>query len=288
MNEIPPLSIAQTLKQYGLWASKGLGQNFLEDPQALQQIASAAEIQVSDVVLEIGAGLGSLTRYLSASAREVVAVELDRKLIPVLRGLLKQHANVRLVQGDILSLSPSDLDLPAGYVVAANIPYNITSAVLRHLLESEPKPRRMILTVQKEVADRICSKPPRMSLLSLSVQVYSLPSIVGRIPANSFFPAPKVDSAVVKLEIYGEPAIPADLLPVFFRLTKACFGQKRKMLRNALAAGARISAADAAALLLEAGVNPQRRAETVNLQEWGSLSQLWAARHRSTISLGST
>jgi 16S rRNA (adenine1518-N6/adenine1519-N6)-dimethyltransferase len=287
MREIPPLSIAQTLKQHGLRASKGLGQNFLEDPVALGQIASAAEIQENDVVLEIGPGLGSLTRYLSLSAQEVVAVELDRKLIPVLRGLLEPLGNIRLIEGDILTLSPAELALPEGYLVAANIPYNITSAVLRHLLESEPKPRRMVLTVQKEVAERICSRPPHMSLLSLSVQVYGLPSIVGRIPANAFFPAPKVDSAVVRLEIYGEPAIPAGLLPIFFRLTKACFAQKRKMLRNAFAAGARISPADAGDVLLEAGIDPQRRAETLSLQEWGSLSQLWSTWHRATIPVGS-
>ena len=286
MREIPPLSIAQTLKQYGLRASKGLGQNFLEDPLALGQIASAAEIQENDVVLEIGPGLGSLTRYLSLSAQEVVAVELDRKLIPVLRGLLEPLGNIRLIEGDILTLSPAELSLPEGYLVAANIPYNITSAVLRHLLESEPKPRRMVLTVQKEVAERICSGPPRMSLLSLSVQVYGQPSIVGRIPANAFFPAPRVDSAVVKLEIYREPAIPAGLLPVFFRLTKACFAQKRKMLRNAFAAGVRISPAEAGDVLLEAGIDPQRRAETLGLQEWESLSQLWSARHRSTMPVG--
>ena len=286
MREIPPLSIAQTLKQYGLRASKGLGQNFLEDPLALGQIASAAEIQENDVVLEIGPGLGSLTRYLSLSAQEVVAVELDRKLIPVLRGLLEPLGNIRLIEGDILTLSPAELALPEGYLVAANIPYNITSAVLRHLLESEPKPRRMVLTVQKEVAERICSSPPRMSLLSLSVQVYGLPSIVGRIPANAFFPAPKVDSAVVKLEIYREPAIPAGLLPVFFRLTKACFAQKRKMLRNAFAAGARISPTEAGDVLLEAGIDPHRRPETLTLQEWESLSQLWSARDRSTMPVG--
>ncbi len=281
MNEIPPVNAAQLLKQYGLWATKGLSQNFLQDPFALEQIAAAADIRKSDVVLEIGAGLGSLTRYLSVLAQEVVAVELDRKLTPVLRTLLKPYRNTRLVEGDILELSPSQLALAEGYIVAANIPYNITSAILRHLLESEPKPRRMVLTVQMEVAGRICSKPPHMSLLSLSVQVYGSPAIVARIPAGSFFPVPKVDSAVVRIDLYPEPVIPRKLLPVFFQLIKACFSQKRKTLRNALSAGGRISTADAKSLLLQAGVDPQRRAETLSLDEWGVLTQAWADGHRS-------
>src|SRR5512141_2526250 len=281
MNEIPPVNAAQLLRQYGLWATKGLGQNFLEDPLALQQIAAAADIQKSDVVLEIGAGLGSLTRYLSVVAHEVVAVELDRKLTPVLRTLLKPYRTARLVEGDILELSPSDLGLGEGYIVAANIPYNITSAILRHLLESEPKPRRMVLTVQKEVAARICSKPPHMSLLSLSVQVYGSPIILATIPAGSFFPVPKVVSTVVRIDLYPEPVIAGDLLPVFFQLSKACFSQKRKTLRNALSAGGRISTADAKSLLLQAGVDPQRRAETLSLDEWGIFTQAWAARHQT-------
>ena len=237
MNEIPPVSAAQLLKQYGLSATKGLGQNFLEDPFALEQIATAADIRNSDVVLEIGAGLGSLTRYLSVRAHRVVAVELDRKLTPVLRGLLKPYGNVRLVEGDILELSPAELGLAKGYIVAANIPYNITSAILRHLLETEPKPRRVVLTVQKEVAQRICSTPPHTSLLSLSVQVYGSPNIVAKIPAGSFFPVPKVDSSVVRIDLYADPVIPHELLPVFFQLIKACFSQKRKTLRNALSTG---------------------------------------------------
>jgi 16S rRNA (adenine1518-N6/adenine1519-N6)-dimethyltransferase len=282
MNEIPPVNAAQLLKQYGLWAVKGLGQNFLEDPLALQQIATAADIQKFDAVLEIGAGLGSLTRYLSVLAGEVVTVELDRKLTPVLRSLLKPYRNTRLVEGNILELSPAELGLAEGYIVAANIPYNITSAILRHLLESKPKPRRMVLTVQKEVAERICSTPPHTSLLSLSVQVYGNPRIVAKISASSFFPVPKVDSTVVRIDLYPEPVIPHDLLPHFFQLSKACFSQKRKTLRNALSAGGRISTAHSKSLLLQVGVDPQRRAETLSLPEWEALTRAWTARHQST------
>ena len=272
LQKIPPLDAAALLKRHGLRADKRLGQNFLQDPLALEKIATISEIKSTDNVLEIGAGVGSLTRYLSASAREVVAVELDDKLVPVLRGVIKPYANVRLIHGDILKLQPSELGLPASYIVAANIPYNITSAIIRHLLEAESKPRRIVLTVQKEVAERICSNPPDMSLLALSVQVYGKPNIEARIPAGAFFPAPKVDSAVVKIEIYSEPLIPYSLLPQFFKLIKAGFSQKRKTLRNALSSGLKISTNEAETLLSNAGIDSKRRAETLSIEEWKILA----------------
>ncbi len=270
--EIPPLDAIALLKRYGLRAEKRLGQNFLQDPLALAKIAAISEIESTDSVLEIGAGLGSLTRYLSVLAREVVAVELDDKLVPVLRGVIKPYANVRLIHGDILKLQPKELGLSPNYIVAANIPYHITSAIIRHLLESEPKPRRIVLTVQKEVAERICSNPPDMSLLALSVQVYGKPNIEAHIPAGAFFPAPKVDSAVVRIEVYAAPLIPRSFLPQFFKLIKAGFSQKRKTLRNALAAGLKISAGEAEILLSKAGIESRRRAETLNLDEWKILA----------------
>lgn len=272
MNNIPPLNAAALLKQHHLRADKRLGQNFLQDPLALEKIATAAEIEKSDSVLEIGPGLGSLTRYLSVAARDVAAVELDPKLAAVLQTVLQPYANVRLIRGDILDFQPKELGLPENYIVAANIPYNITSAIIRHLLESAPKPRRIVLTIQKEVAQRVCAAPPDMSLLALSVQVYGKPGIAARIAAGAFFPAPNVDSAVVKIEIHPEPLIPPLLLPVFFRLIKAGFGQKRKMLRNSLSRGLKISTARAEHLLEEAGLDPQRRAETLSIEEWHTLS----------------
>ena len=276
MNNIPPLNAEWLLKKYGLRADKRLGQNYLQDSNAFEKIVEAAEIQSTDTVLEIGPGLGSLTRYLSVSAQQVVAVELDAKLIPVLLAILKPYPNVRLIQGDILEFTPKELELPPDYLVAANIPYNITSAIVRHLLESEPKPRRMILTVQKEVAERICATPPDMSLLALSVQVYGTPRIMAHIPAEAFFPAPKVDSAVVRIEICPESLIPYPLLPIFFKLIKAGFGQKRKTLRNSLSAGLKISTMEAESLLAKAEIDPKRRAETLSLKEWGEMSRLYS------------
>ena len=273
MNEIPPLNAAALLRRYDLHAHKGLGQNFLQDPFSLEKIVSAAEIRPTDTVLEIGPGLGSLTRYLAVSAKEVIAVELDEKLIPPLKAVLAPYQNVRLVHGDILELSLRDLIAGDEYMIVANIPYYITSAVIRHVLENEPKPRRIVLTVQKEVAQRICAKPGDMSLLALSVQVYGRPRIAAQIPAQAFFPAPKVDSAVLCIDIYPEPILKEELLGAFFRLIKAGFSQKRKTLRNSLSAGLHISPAEAVDLLTRADIDPQRRAETLSIEEWGYLCE---------------
>jgi 16S rRNA (adenine1518-N6/adenine1519-N6)-dimethyltransferase len=271
MNQIPRLDAASILKRYGLRANKSLGQNFLQDPAALEDIIGAAEIEPTDSVLEIGPGLGSLTRYLAISARDVVAVELDPKLIPPLHAVLAQYPNVHIVQGDILKISPAGLIDAEEYIVVANIPYYITSAVIRHVLESTVKPRSIVLTIQKEVAERICAGPGRMSLLALSVQVYGSPRIAAEIPAHSFFPSPDVDSAVLCVEIFDQPQIKPELLKTFFRLTKAGFSQKRKTLRNSLSAGLHLPPAEGADLLSRAGIDPQRRAETLGIAEWERL-----------------
>ncbi|NWF63369.1 MAG: ribosomal RNA small subunit methyltransferase A [Chloroflexi bacterium] len=270
---IPPLNAAAALKRYGLRAEKRLGQNFLQDPFALEKIARAAEIQADDCVLEIGPGLGSLTRYLAVSARKVAAVELDPDLIPPLKAILTPHPNVTITHGDILNLNIADLVDQPGYIVAANIPYNITSAIIRRLLESEPKPRRVVLTIQKEVAERICARPGDLSLLALSVQVYGNPRIESKIPAGAFHPIPNVDSAILRIDIYDQPLISTEMLPTFFKLIKAGFSHKRKTLRNSLSSGLHIKPVEAESLLTDAGIDPMRRAETLSMEEWKKLCE---------------
>lgn len=270
---IPPLNAAAVLKQYGLRADKSLGQNFLQDDSVLEKIANTAEILEDDCVLEIGPGLGSLTRYLAVSAKQVTAVELDRDLLAPLRAVLSPYQNVRVVHGDILKLPISELIDQPNYIVAANIPYNITSAIIRHLLEGDIKPRRVVLTIQKEVAERICAKPGDLSLLALSVQVYGQASIAAKIPAAAFHPAPSVDSAILRIDIYNEPLIPDNLINRFFKLVKAGFAQKRKTLRNSLSAGLHIPTSEAEALLASANIDPMRRAETLSIAEWNSLCE---------------
>ncbi len=268
---LPPINIRSTLRRYDLHPSKGLGQNFLQDQAALQKIVQAAGITRDDRVLEIGPGLGSLTRYLALLARSVTAVELDRKLITVLESVLAPYKNVRLVQGDILKLDVNALMEGQGYIVVANIPYYITSAVIRHLLESGLQPRRLVMTVQKEVAERICAEAGDMNLLALSVQVYGKPSVGVTIPAAAFYPQPKVDSAILSIEIQSQPAIPVNNLGTFFKLIRAGFSQKRKTLRNSLSGGLRITPIESEKLLMEAGIDARRRAETLSLEEWGRL-----------------
>jgi len=272
LSEIPPLNTQAILKSHGLKPDKKLGQNFLQDPLILGDITRAAEILDTDTVLEIGSGLGGLTRYLARSAKDVFAIEVDRRMIPVLKSVIAGYSNVHLIQADILKVNPQDLITQSGYLVVANIPYYITSAVIRHLLQSNPKPRRLVLTVQKEVARRICSSPGGLSLLALSVQVYGKPQIVASIPAHAFYPAPNVDSEVVRIDVYPDPLIERDHLVDFFQLIRAGFSQKRKTLRNSLSAGLGISSNAAESFLSLSGIEPQRRAETLSIPEWNRLA----------------
>jgi len=268
---VPPLKVSELLKQYGLRPDKRLGQNFLQDPYILQKIAEIAQIRPTDTVLEIGPGLGSLTRHLASTAEKVISIELDLRLFPPLEAVIKSYSNIKLVHGDILKIDPTEIISQPGYLVVANIPYYITSAVIRHLLESDPKPRRIVLTIQKEVADRICAGPGHMSLLALSVQVYGQPRVVAHIPSGAFFPAPKVDSSVLVVDVANVPAIPTQHLEIFFQLIKAGFSQKRKTLRNSLSAGMRMSVNETEEMLRRTKIDPMRRAETLSIDEWGRL-----------------
>lgn len=265
------IDVPYILKVNGLFPKKALGQNFLVDQGALKRVSNAAEIDSDSVVLEVGSGLGSLTRFLAWHARQVVAVELDQALLAISKQMLSENTNVEFVQGDILKLDPARLMPHAGYLVVSNIPYYITSALIRHLLESDKKPSRLVLTIQKEVADRLCAVPDDMNLLALSVQVFGAPRIVGLIPAASFYPKPDVDSNIIRVDLFAEPAIKSEYLDLFFTLTKAGFSQKRKMVRNSLSAAMRWNPETTNHLLESAGIDPQRRAETIFLEEWGLL-----------------
>lgn len=266
--------ITDLLRRYNLRPDKRFGQNFLADEAILAKVADAAGVDSTTRVLEIGPGLGGLTRVLAGRAAQVVAVELDERLLPALNEVVQPFANVRVVAGDILQFAPQALMGAAPYVVAANIPYNITSAILRHLLESwSARPQRLALMVQREVAERICAQPGDLSLLGLSVQVYGNPQIAARIPAGAFYPPPKVDSAVVRVDVYAQPRIPLAQLETFFKLARAGFAQKRKTLRNALRSGSGLQVEQVDALLDAAKIDGMRRAETLTLDEWRALTE---------------
>ena len=271
MENISPLNVPALLRQFNLRPDKRLGQNFLMDDHALRKITDIAEIAPDEVVLEIGPGLGSLTRHLARKAHQVVAVELDERLIPALRHVLDPYPNVRILQGDILRQDIQQLVQSPAYLVVANIPYYITSLLIRRLLEAPLLPKRLVLTVQMEVAERICAEPGKLSLLALSVQVYGQPRVRARLPAEAFHPTPKVASAVVRVDLHAAPRIPPGQLEAFFHLAKAGFSQKRKTIKNALAAGMRWTPAEGEAILKTAGIDPQRRAESLSLDEWAQL-----------------
>ena len=264
------------LDEHGIQPRRALGQNFLHDPGALHKIVAAAEIAPDETVLEVGAGTGTLTRVLARAAAQLIAVETDGRLLPLLRAGLPDTPQLRILHANILELDLVDLLAPRPWVSVANLPYYITSAILRHLLECAHKPRRLVLTVQHEVGERLVARPGDMSLLAVSVQFYGQPRIVGRLKPAAFWPRPDVDSAVVRIDLQGRPKLAVPDEASFFRVVRAGFSQRRKQLRNALGSGLGLSSAAAADLLAAADVDPQRRAQTLALEEWAALSRVHA------------
>ncbi len=274
-SQFPPLDLAGRLHRAGVRLKKSLGQNFLIDESALARIAEAAGVTNADTVLEVGAGVGSLTRHLAATGAQVLAVEIDERLLPLLEETVEDLANVSVVPGDILTLRIDrliDVQPPAKYVVVGNLPYYITSAVIEKMLESDPRPERIVFTVQWEVAQRICAAPGEMSLLAVSVQYFGQPENLGSLLAGSFMPAPEVDSAILRVQVHREIP-PAAERRKFFRIVKAGFSQRRKQLVNSLAGGIGLERTAALAALAAAKIDPTRRAETLSLEEWRTLSR---------------
>ena len=300
-----PARVKAALRTLELRPTRGMGQNFLVDPDALDAIVSAAELTRADTVLEVGPGLGVLTWELLRRAGHVIAVELDRRLADRLHQEFAGEARLSVVQGDILKLPPSSIlhppssipppspppalrlspiPHPPSYKVVANLPYAITSAALRHFLEAAHPPALMVVLVQWEVALRIAAQPGDLSVLAHSVQVYAEPEVLARVPASSFVPAPAVDSAVLRLRPRRHPLVDVAEIGALLRVVKAGFLQARKKLSNALpsglaAHGTPVPKERAVAALEAAGVDPNRRAETVTLEEWVRVyRELWPAR----------
>lgn len=272
------LNVPQLLRQYGLTPDKRLGQHFLVDPVALSRIVAAAGLSPQDQVLEVGPGVGSLTVTLAPHCQRLVAVEMDQRFRLVLERVLRPYSHVEVVFSDILAQDPAALMGNKPYLVVANLPYYITGAVVRHLLTARRRPRRMVITVQREVAARMTAPPGQMSLLSVSVQVFGEPRVVARVPRGAFYPLPEVESAVVRVEMYAEPLVPEPQLPVFFRVARAGFAQRRKNLRNALSAGLGLPKPEVEAVLRQTGIAPTRRAESLSMAEWQRLTASLAPR----------
>ena len=277
----------QLLRQLGFRPQKSLGQHFLIDKAVLERILSAAELSPRDIVIEIGPGLGILTEGLAKRGARVIAVEVDSKLIVLLKKRLAAFPDVKIIHADILKVTPQQLlqeNLPAselipGYKVIANLPYYITSPVLSHFLEAQPRPSEMVVMVQKEVGEAIATAPGKMRLLSVKVQFYSQPAIVSYVPAASFYPPPKVDSAILRLDVYSQPPlIQSGVSDVasFFDIVMHGFRSPRKQLRNSLAHSLGMPPSQVASLLEKAGIEAKRRAETLSLEEWRELWKVFA------------
>jgi 16S rRNA (adenine1518-N6/adenine1519-N6)-dimethyltransferase len=251
-------------------AKKSLGQHWLKDEATLEAICEAASLTKADTVLEIGPGLGDLTRQLAKRAGKVIAVELDESLAIMLPRL----PNLEVVQADILKFDLTQL--PVDYKVVANIPYYLTSNLIRILSESANRPKTMVLLVQKEVAERVAAEPGQMSLLSVSAQLYFSPKLGPLVSAELFEPPPKVDSQVIIFKRRSRPLFDNLDTRLYFRVVKAGFSGRRKKLRSSLAAGLGISKSQADDLLQAAGISGDLRAQNLSLQDWYKLYQAYA------------
>ncbi|MBM3157308.1 MAG: ribosomal RNA small subunit methyltransferase A [Chloroflexi bacterium] len=263
------------LRRLGARAKKGLGQHFLVDRGVLSKIVSAAELTPHDTVIEVGPGLGILTQELVKSAGRVIAVELDPDLAESLQDKLSDSPQLTVLNADILEIDPSELVNNSAYKVVANLPYYIAAPILRHFLEARLKPALMVVMAQKEVAQSIVAGPGDMSILGISVQLYGKPHIVDYVPAESFYPKPKVDSAIVRIDVYSELAVDVTDTAGFFDIVKAGFSTPRKQIRNSLAIGLDMTPPNVSELLEKAKIDPRRRPETLSLEDWARLSQIF-------------
>ena len=267
--------IKDLLKEYRTYASKRLGQNFLIDKTVLRKIIEAADLKPNDMVLEIGPGIGTLTRELAKTARKVIAIEKDPKMIDILKDTTKDFQNVEIIKEDILKMSPESYKLKAkSYKVVANLPFYLTAPVIRQFLETKNPPQEMNLVVQKEVAQRICAKPPDMSILAVSIQFYAKPEIISYISKKSFWPSPKVDAAILKI-VPRQFCVPASrqFCEQFFRIVKAGFAHPRKQILNNLSNELKYDKEVVRFWLLKNNIQLTQRAETLTLEDWIKLTK---------------
>ncbi|XOA42702.1 MAG: 16S rRNA (adenine(1518)-N(6)/adenine(1519)-N(6))-dimethyltransferase RsmA [Candidatus Nealsonbacteria bacterium] len=263
-------TVKNLLKNYGIRPFKGLGQNFLINKRVLKKIIKAAKLSKNDVVLEIGPGIGNLTLELAKKAKKVIAIEKDKKMCEVLKEVLdcQNIGNVKIIKGDVLKIkNGSMVKWLNNYKVVANLPYYITSPVIRKFLEIENQPKEIVLMVQKEVARRICSQPPKMSILAVSVQFYAEPKIISFVSKKSFWPQPKVDSAIIKITP-KKISTRTVLVDSFFKIVKAGFSHPRKQLINNFSKELKMSKEKVKKWLLKNGIQPIQRAETLSVKDW--------------------
>ena len=252
-------------------ARRSLGQNFLVNEAVRDCIIEAACLSLADTVIEVGPGLGMLTKSLASRAGRVIAVELDDGLAERMTRQLSGLSNVRIINADILSLDLTPLINSGTYKVVANIPYYITSPILRYFMQALLKPSLMVIMMQEEVAREITAEPGAMGFLAVSMRLFSVPEMVCSVPADCFYPAPRVDSAVVRFDMLPQPAVDVGDVEAFLEMVHAGFGAPRKQLHNSLAIGLGCEPADAEKILERAGIDSRRRPGTLALDEWAAL-----------------
>jgi 16S rRNA (adenine1518-N6/adenine1519-N6)-dimethyltransferase len=266
-----------------LRAKKSLGQHWLVDRKVLARIADSAEITPNETVVEVGPGRGALTEFLVERASRLVCVELDRVLVPALREKYAASENVRVVEADVLEIPVDELLNRGGggmpYVVVGNLPYNIGTAIVRRFLTSKLRPERLVVMLQAEVAERMTAGPGQMSYLAVETQLYAEARLLFRIPARAFRPPPKVQSALVRLDVRDSPDVEVDSQAAFLEVVQAGFAAPRKRLRNSLAIGLRMEAAEAGELLADAKVDPDQRPAMLSLEQWRDVYFAWRRRH---------
>jgi 16S rRNA (adenine1518-N6/adenine1519-N6)-dimethyltransferase len=263
---------------------KRFGQHFLSDPNILNRISDAAEIELDSTVVEIGPGLGALTAVLAERAAHVIAVEVDRDLIASLRERFPPTSRVTIVERDALAVEPAALlrECAAGppYLVVANLPYNVAAPVLRLFLEAGAQPERMVVMVQLEVGEAIVAKSGHMGLLSVGTQVYADTQMVMKVAPGAFHPPPKVQSAVVRLDVAPRPKVDVPL-DMFFRVVRAGFGNPRKQLRNSLSFGLHVKQEVIDGVMSAAGIDVMLRPQMLSLDDWAAITHAWIARPQS-------
>lgn len=275
MDLLSPSAIKGLLSKYNARPSRTMGQNFLIDTAVLDKIVKTAELTPKDIVLEIGPGMGTLTKELAKKSGKIITIEKDRVMVKILKEILKDYLNVEIINGDILKISKFESISNSDYKVVSNIPYYLTSVLIRKFLETENKPGVMVLMVQKEVAQRICSKPPNMSLLAISVQFYAKAEIISYVPKECFWPSPEVDSAILKISnIKDQESID---IKSFFKIVKAGFSQPRKQLVNNLSTlkslnDVKLDKHKITEWLLRNNIDPSQRAETLSVCDWIKLT----------------
>ena len=255
--------IYSLLSKYNLFAKKSFGQNFLTNKNVLQDILNASGITKDDTVIEIGPGLGVLTKELAKTTKKVISIELDKKLLPLLKETLNEYTNIEILSENTLKFIPPKIQ----YKIVANIPYNITSPILNHFLQTENQPISMTLMVQEEVAEKICTLEPDMTVLSLEVALFGKAKTIKKVPASSFHPQPKVNSAIIHVELFtpqNPNYIPKQTALKILQIAKTCFSNRRKQLKNTLPKEYHEQA-------VNSGIDLSRRPETLSIQEWATI-----------------